>query len=63
MSYEFQFLPFRTVLKEILGMRELNIILDCSLEVTMQLLSQAKEIGLLEKYHKFFLTSLVRSTE
>ncbi|XP_044753335.1 glutamate receptor ionotropic, kainate 2-like [Coccinella septempunctata] len=49
---------YRTVLKEILDKREMNIILDCSLETTMQVLGQAKEIGILEKYHNFFLTSL-----
>lgn len=49
---------YRTVLKEILDIREMNIILDCGLETTMNVLGQAKEIGLLEKYYTFFLTSL-----
>ncbi|KAK9873338.1 hypothetical protein WA026_022143 [Henosepilachna vigintioctopunctata] len=49
---------YRVVLKDVQDSREVNVILDCSLSTAMRVLRQAKDIGLLEKYYNYFLTSL-----
>lgn len=51
---------FRTVLKGIKKSLEGHIVLDCDVELIPTVLKQAKEVNLLDDYHHFIITTLVR---
>ncbi|XP_063930572.1 glutamate receptor ionotropic, kainate 2-like isoform X2 [Zophobas morio] len=48
----------RPILKEIVASGALQIVLDCDVEHTVDILLQAKEVKLFEEYHTYLLTSL-----
>ncbi|KAL1131739.1 hypothetical protein AAG570_011352, partial [Ranatra chinensis] len=49
---------YRPLLKEIQMSSETHIVLDCSTENIMTILSQAKEVNMMGDYHSYILTSL-----
>lgn len=50
---------YRVLLKEIKNSTEGQILLDCRSENVLNILEQAKEVGLLEDLYNYFITSLV----
>lgn len=50
---------YRVLLKEIKNSTEGQILLDCKSENVLNILEQAKEVGLLEDLYNYFITSLV----
>ncbi|CAH0555476.1 unnamed protein product [Brassicogethes aeneus] len=49
---------YRPLFKEIQDSSAFRMILDCHVDKILDVLKQAKEIGMLELFHNFFLTSL-----
>jgi Receptor family ligand binding region. len=54
---------FRPLLKEIKNSSESHILLDCSMDKTVTILKQAKEVHLMGDYQNYILTNLVRELE
>ena len=52
---------YRPMLKEIKKSPDTNIVLDCAFEKIENVLRQADEIGLVNDYYSYFITSLVSS--
>lgn len=50
------------MLKEVKKSLESHIILDCDTDIILSVLDQADDVGLIDDYHSFILTSLVRMT-
>lgn len=50
---------FRPMLKEVKKSLESHIVLDCDKDVILTVLEQAEDVGLMDDYHSFIITSLV----
>lgn len=50
---------FSPMLKEVKKSLESHIVLDCDTDVILTVLEQAEDVGLLDDYHSFIITSLV----
>lgn len=51
---------FRPILKEVKKSLESHIVLDCDTNIILTVLDQAEDVGLMDDYHSFIITSLVR---
>jgi len=49
------------MLKEVKKSLESHIVLDCDTDIILTVLEQAEDVGLLDDYHSFIITSLVSS--
>lgn len=47
------------MLKKVKSSLENHIVLDCDTDIILTLLNQAEDVGLLDDYHSFIITSLV----
>jgi len=54
-----KFYSYRPMLKEVKKSLESHIVLDCDTDVILTVLSQAEDVGLMDDYHSFIITSLV----
>lgn len=54
------YLNVRPILKDIRKSLEGHIVLDCDADLILTVFKQAKEVNLLDDYHSFIITSLVR---
>jgi len=52
---------YRPILKDIKKSLEGHIVLDCDADLISTVFKQAKEVNLLDDYHSFIITSLVRT--
>jgi len=52
---------YRPILKDIKKSLEGHIVLDCDADLILTVFKQAKEVNLLDDYHSFIITSLVRN--
>jgi len=47
------------MLKEVKKSLESHIVLDCDTNIILSVLEQAEDVGLMDDYHSFIITSLV----
>lgn len=47
------------MLKEVKKSLESHIVLDCDTDIILTVLDQAEDVGLMDDYHSFIITSLV----
>jgi len=47
------------MLKEVKKSLESHIVLDCDTDIILTVLGQAEDVGLMDDYHSFIITSLV----
>jgi hypothetical protein len=58
--FNVNYLIIRPILKDIKKSLEGHIVLDCDADLLLTVFKQAKEVNLLDDYHSFIITSLVR---
>lgn len=48
---------YRSILRRVKLSEDMNILIDCSIELLPEVLKQAQQVGLMTDYHKFIITT------